>query len=459
MLSNAAVVLAHGAQFGDEGHYLELTDEGESRSRDTRNAPRGYGAVYYTALPYRKAMRTRGRLVNASPPRHPGKERKSIELLREVAHALETEARLFGQVAYRPDFARKMLIPALIDAGVEFRDEILQDLYSAIHQDQYILLKRSIFGRDEPQPDLTFESSLTEQWNAHLRAFEHRLTEKTCEFLDQQGTFLRAISLASLETTFERFHRPEQLAIFMLHDCGLLYDHRHWSRDGGIFTAIRDATVRYITNENGDIRQMNRENPQRIDFEITTDADYTRLILEDTAIKLDWQKLSSGMLALVEQFARIDRAIELLKNKGLRKVLLLIDEGDAFLHLEWQRKYIDLLNGYLGACAAKHELESLQVVLATHSPILAGDVPSSMIQSLDQENHHFKTFGSTLDDIILRSFLSNSIGEFAAKHIRRLHAAATTGNLSINDRRLLDEIGDPVLKKEVLNNRRLGHDR
>jgi predicted ATP-binding protein involved in virulence len=165
------------------------------------------------------------------------------------------------------------------------------------------------------------------------------------------------------------------------------------------------------------------------------------------------------MLALVEQFARLDQAIERLKNKGLRKILLFVDEGDAFLHLEWQRKYVDLLNGYLGQCAARHELESLQVVLATHSPILAGDVPSSMIQSLDQDQLRFKTFGATLDDIILRSFLSNSIGEFAAKHVRRLHAAVANGNLSDEDHLLLEQIGDPVLKREVLSDRRGNHDR
>ena len=459
LLSNAAVVLAEGAQFGDEGNYSVLTSDGESRGRDTRHPPSGYGVVYYTALPYRKPMKTRGRLINASPPRNPGKDSKSIELLRVIAHALNTKARLFGRVAYRPDFARKMLIPALIEAEVEFRDEALRDLYSTLRQDRYIPVRNYMFNRDPSEPEAGFERGLIEQWNNTLDAFEHHLTEKTCEALDQQGTFFRAISLASLEAASEHVRPPRDLALFMLHDCGLIHDDLHWRRHGGIFTAIRDATVRYITNENGDIRRMNREHPDRIKFEITTDAEYSRLLLEDTAIKLDWLHLSSGMLALVEQFARLDRAIERLRNKGLRKILLFVDEGDAFLHLEWQRKYIDLLNGYLGPCAARHELESLQVVLATHSPILAGDVPSSMIQSLDQDQLRFKTFGATLDDIILRSFLSNSIGEFAAKHVRRLHAAVANGNLGETDRLLLEQIGDPVLKREVLGERRSNHDR
>lgn len=459
LLSNAAVVLAEGAQFGDEGNYSVLTSDGEPWVRDTRHAPNGYGVVYYTALPYRKPMKTRGRLINASPPRNPGKDKKSIELLRDIAHALNTKARLFGRVTYRPDFAAKMLIPALIEAEVKFHDETLHDLYSTLRQEQYIPVRKSLFSGNASEPDSGFERVLIEQWNNALTAFEHHLTEKTCDALDQRGTFFRAISLASLEAAFEHVRPPGDLALFMLHDCGLIYDDFHWRRHGGIFTEIRDATARYITNENGDIRRMNREHPDRIEFEITTDAEYTRLLVEDTAIKLDWLHLSSGMLALVEQFARLDQAIERLKNKGLRKILLFVDEGDAFLHLEWQRKYIDLLNGYLGQCAARHELESLQVVLATHSPILAGDVPSSMIQSLDQDQLHFKTFGATLDDIILRSFLSNSIGEFAAKHIRRLHAAVTTGNLSEKDRLLLEQIGDPVLKREVLSDRRGDHDR
>lgn len=459
LLSNAAVVLAEGAQFGDEGNYFTLSSDGESQGRDTHYPPDGYGVVYYTALPYRKPMKTRGRLINASPPRNPGKDRKSIELLREIARALHTEARLFGRVNYRPDFARKMLIPALIEADVEFRDEVLRDFHASLRSDQFIPVRKNLFSRNASEPASDVERDLLEGWNSVLNAFEHRLTRKTCEALDQQGTFFRTISLASLEAAFEHVRPPGKLALFMLHECGLIVDDHHWSRDGGIFTGIRDATVRYITNENGDIRRMNRDDEDRIEFEITTDADYTRLQVEDTAIKLDWGKLSSGMLALVEQFARLDQAIERLKNKGLRKILLFVDEGDAFLHLEWQRKYIDLLNGYLGRRAATHDLESLQVVLATHSPILAGDVPSSMIQSLDQDQLRFKTFGATLDDIILRSFLSNSIGEFAAKHVRRLHAAVADGNLSDEDRLLLEQIGDPVLKREVLSDRRGKHDR
>jgi predicted ATPase len=459
LLIDAASVLARGARAGQHGTFRLLSADGTSVEINARHVPPGYGAVYYTALPYRRPLRSGGRLINAAPARTSGKDNKSIELLQDIARGLGTEARLLARITYLADFVDRLLVPAVLESSVVFHDDQLQEDYSALRGHPFIHRHRQIAADGLPPEDRSGAPTVGEEWEYPLRDFKARLVKVVSRALDEKGSFFRVVSLASLEVAFERFDRADDLAIFMLHDCGVLQDELHWHRDGGRFTAIRYATLRYISNENGDIGWFDREDPDRIDFEIKTDTDYARLLLADTAIRVKWEGLSSGLFALVEQFANIDDAIGCLERKNLRKILLFIDEGDAFLHLEWQRKYIDLLNRFLGNCASKHELESLQVVLATHSPILAGDLPSSMIQSLDKDQRDFKTFGATLDDIVLRSFRSNSIGEFAAQHIRRLHLAVAQGTLTATDRLLLEEIGDPVLKKEVLGNRRADHDR
>ena len=61
--------------------------------------------------------------------------------------------------------------------------------------------------------------------------------------------------------------------------------------------------------------------------------------------------LSSGQKAILFIFARINDAIQNVKiEKPNEKILILLDEADLKLHLEWQRKFvfdfIEFLNSY-----------------------------------------------------------------------------------------------------------------
>lgn len=73
----------------------------------------------------------------------------------------------------------------------------------------------------------------------------------------------------------------------------------------------------------------------------------------NTPITIEWSMLSSGLQALVDQFAHIGDSIATASQQGRNSVLLMIDEGDAYLHLDWQRKYLTLLNRYLGGLKKK----------------------------------------------------------------------------------------------------------
>ncbi|WP_201264643.1 hypothetical protein, partial [Pseudomonas aeruginosa] len=117
----------------------------------------------------------------------------------------------------------------------------------------------------------------------------------------------------------------------------------------------------------------------------------------------------------------------------------------AYLHLDWQRKYISLLNKYLANVKKRHRLESLQLILATHSPLLAADIPSEFVTNLDSATRT-KSFAAPLEEVIAGSFESNSIGEFAASKINEVYKRAQKSKLTKEDRKLISAIGDPAIQ-------------
>lgn len=99
-------------------------------------------------------------------------------------------------------------------------------------------------------------------------------------------------------------------------------------------------------------------------------------------------------------------------------------------------------------------LVTLQVILTTHSPVIATDFPSHMVTNLDEKVTPRQTFAAPLDDIALTSFGAHTIGSFAAKKIDELHARLRAGNKSEADVALLEEIGDLTIQNAL---RRVGN--
>lgn len=117
------------------------------------------------------------------------------------------------------------------------------------------------------------------------------------------------------------------------------------------------------------------------------------------------------------------------KTKGQKiscdSVFLFMDEADLTYHPEWQRQLIQILTAFLplefGSCG----VTDLQVVLATHSPLLLSDIPSNNVTYINksdcesESNEYINTFGQNIHSILKNSFfLSNgSIGAFAVEKI------------------------------------------
>lgn len=210
-------------------------------------------------------------------------------------------------------------------------------------------------------------------------------------------------------------------------------------------------------------------------------------ILDDAKVaaiaKLDYKKyssisvagLSTGGTALLTQFTRLEESIKHTMPAGGRPqhLLLLIDEGDIFLHIAWQQKYIAYLNHFVERIQREFTwFQDIQLVLTTHSPVLMSDFPRDCIIKLDAKvdstddplddtpinirhrDDNALSFGAPLSSIINTTGEAGTMGTFALQHIESVLTRLRAGDTV--DPYHIDIIDDPFVKKYIrsLNNDR-----
>lgn len=115
-------------------------------------------------------------------------------------------------------------------------------------------------------------------------------------------------------------------------------------------------------------------------------------------------------------------------------VILFIDEADLTFHPEWQRQLIAILTTFLPKVfqdpyyvGTQSGCKKIQIIMATHSPIILGDFPSTSVIYLRRnsdlvmvnDNGSFQTFGQNIYTILKDGFYlkNGAIGEFARHKI------------------------------------------
>lgn len=165
-----------------------------------------------------------------------------------------------------------------------------------------------------------------------------------------------------------------------------------------------------------------------------------------------WMGVSSGHLAYLNLFSSIYKELHRSRND----VILCIDEGDLYLHPQWQIEFFDkLLNVLPNLSSGK-----VQIILTSHSPFLLSDLPNQSINVLNSNergeaisgcNIEQKTFGANLYELYSKLFFlnNNRTGVFANNKIKKLlkQIESTDVDISPEDTKLFSEmIGDKVIK-------------
>lgn len=185
-------------------------------------------------------------------------------------------------------------------------------------------------------------------------------------------------------------------------------------------------------------------------------------------LDFDWG-LSSGeeaMLNLYCKFQQIHNSIEddHKNNLNIENVILLIDEADMLFHPQWQKDYIK--ETVKVAKQIFSNVGSVQIFLASHSPIMLSDIPRQNVIYLKKENKESKTvivprndkhetFGANIFRLFQDTFFldKTGIGSFAedamVKLLKEIHQIDPDTSEKEIDRikKYISIIGDPYIKR------------
>jgi predicted ATPase len=180
-------------------------------------------------------------------------------------------------------------------------------------------------------------------------------------------------------------------------------------------------------------------------------------------LDFSWRGLSTGQQSWLSFLARINHVLFHQTGSDLKKnIVILIDEGDAGYHPEWQRKYF------------KHTLEfissifegfKVQLIMTTNTPFLTSDLPTSHIvfikrneqneiDFLGEEDYLDNTFGANINELFIKSFYLDGVvmGDFAKTKIQKIIDYLNNKDTfqPINDYfKTIELIGEPLLKRKL----------
>lgn len=428
---------------GDNSLKLYVQDDHERLVESADSYKNEICSIYYSALPYRRKLSRRKGIFNASPTKANSKDNKRLENFGKVSKMLGVKTQLEGIVRYTSLVFRSLLIPILSKSKIIGNRElvILIKELALLKDGEYLSRneKKSVFDLDKNREDVLNQiESILE--GVVIKDFGE--TKGMCYFSALEYLYLM-MDKKSAVTIATQFLESMDIINGKLDSA----DKKHINK-----LKILAANTLALIKNNSEISAKSYSY-RRLTLKIDNYDNLINIKGSDTSILIEWSNQSSGIQALVEQFSLIDDSVSKATREGYNSILLLIDEGDAYLHLDWQRKYISLINNFLGGIKKKYSLKTLQLVLATHSPLLAADIPGDFVISLDSNNSTV-TFAAPIEEIISNAFSSSSLGEFAAYNINDIYKRALRNNTTQYDLNLVESIGDisikAALKKEIL---------
>lgn len=191
-------------------------------------------------------------------------------------------------------------------------------------------------------------------------------------------------------------------------------------------------------------------------------------------LKFQFEKMSSGEMAFLSMFGRLYDVFHPLHDEdggaSCEDVLVYLDEAETTMHPELQRVLVLAMLWFVSNFAKDRKVHLL---FASHSPLLLSDIPSGNCIYLHRSNQDdcrictefpddINTFGANIFDLYAKKFnLSNgAVGAFATKkinsvlgklaaHITARQRNASPFRLEVQDKCILDAIGDPIVRKYI----------
>ena len=176
--------------------------------------------------------------------------------------------------------------------------------------------------------------------------------------------------------------------------------------------------------------------------------------------RFHWGYLSAGEYAMLSIFSRINA---IGKNVYSKTIWLLIDEGELYLHPEWQRSFFNDLHKYLPIFFKDNKI---QLFLTSHSPFVVSDLPLDNIILMDRDENRKgvviekeklgNTFGANIHTLLSNTFFMDrgQMGEFAKTKIFELldeieSTESLTEEAVKNFEQRIKIIGEPTIRQKL----------
>lgn len=164
---------------------------------------------------------------------------------------------------------------------------------------------------------------------------------------------------------------------------------------------------------------------------------------------------SSGEMIYLMTWARLWSVFESMRDgrAGQKNVLLFMDEVETSFHPEWQRQFVKRMIVFWEAIMPRGY--GLQIVFASHSPIILSDIPSDHVTYLMGQGDAcdispMGSFAANLFDLLNTGFFMDdgTIGAFACSKVNHVLDKINSfprKALTTEDRRVIEMISDEIL--------------
>lgn len=159
---------------------------------------------------------------------------------------------------------------------------------------------------------------------------------------------------------------------------------------------------------------------------------------------------------LLSLYDALEKIRERKSEEDSRNIILLLDEGDAYFHPQYQ---IELINELLGIISKVFEGFYVQIILTSNTPIVLSDIPAANITYLEnrkvhEEQNSVESFGSNIHILMKNKFYINtSMGVFAKKKIdnviRFLSDQDSLCKSKEEAKYIISVIGEPIIKEKL----------
>lgn len=411
-----------------------------------------YGVVYYTPVPHRRTHRARKRFIDASPKANYSPTYAETFELKDVIDELGISAKLEGGAAFVPETIVKLIAAALVTDGLtlprHWNPERLAGLYR---------LGEEELEKPHAASGASSRASATDKPVLNIPKTYGSLLDVLLEEHEAEKIFA---VFAALYSSLDAARKPQLLLGMVLHLAFGFDVPRRLPAE-----IMNDNAAGRVYGLADRLQNFFRVHPPELDLAKgacrfgTADKEMANDIMGmklDKVVTLHWRDMSSGVWALLTQIAAIRGALEKLRRNGARRALVLIDEGDSFLHLEWQRQYIYNICRMLSIFKEKFDYQCLQVIVATHSPLLMTDVPRHYVTRLNMEHGASDpageavqvSFAAPMQSVLNSSFAAGTIGELASRTIRDAVMQLKQGALPADAGYVGSIIDDPIIRRE-----------